>query len=139
MIPTGAKVFVDTGAFIALAIVRDPLHERAKDTWARLRMAGTRLYASVPVVLETFTYLDRRGSRELASAWRASLDAIPRFQVLSCTAAELEESSRYLDRKEFHKLGLVDASSFVLMKKHGIRMAFAFDTHFAIAGFRYAQ
>jgi predicted nucleic acid-binding protein len=139
MIATGAKVFVDTSAFIALAIVRDPLHDRAKDTWAQLRTAGARVYASVPVVLETFTYLDRRGSRELAGTWRASLASIPRFQVLSCTGAELEESSRYLDRKEFHKLGLVDASSFVLMKKHGIRMAFAFDTHFAIAGFRYAQ
>ena len=139
MIATGQKVFIDTGAWIALAVTRDPLHDRAKSTWERLGRVGARLYSSVPVSIETFTYLDRRGSRELALAWRESLRTVVRFQVLGCSTAELDDSWRYFDRKEFHKLSLVDATSFILMKKHGIRVAFAFDTHFATAGFRYAE
>jgi predicted nucleic acid-binding protein len=30
---TGELVFVDTGAWIALALTRDPLHARARATW----------------------------------------------------------------------------------------------------------
>jgi predicted nucleic acid-binding protein len=29
-------VFVDSGAWIALALVRDPYHARARETWDRL-------------------------------------------------------------------------------------------------------
>jgi predicted nucleic acid-binding protein len=42
---------------------------------------------------------------------------------------------RYTDT---HKLGWVDAASFVIMRKHKLRVAFSFDTHFAAAGFRLA-
>ncbi len=35
-----------------------------------------------------------------------------------------------------HKLSTVDALSFVLMTQRRIRLAFAFDSHFAAAGFR---
>ena len=30
---TRERVFVDTGAWIALALTRDPLHPRAAETW----------------------------------------------------------------------------------------------------------
>jgi predicted nucleic acid-binding protein len=33
-------------------------------------------------------------------------------------------------------LSAVDATNFVLMEREGIRVAFAFDHHFASAGFR---
>ena len=45
---------------------------------------------------------------------------------------------KYFARKDLHKLSLVDATSFVLMRKHKVRVAFSFDTHFAAAGFRLA-
>ncbi len=137
MIARGERVFVDSGAWIALAVVRDALHERARGQWESLTRARARLFTSVPVVIETFTYLDRRVSRELALIWRSSLDAVERFELLGCLPAELAEAFRFFDRKEFHKLSLVDATSFVLMRRHRIRTAFAFDTHFGIAGFRF--
>jgi len=129
-------VFVDTGAWIALAIVRDPLHARAWSAWDALAPRRTRLLTSVPVVLETFTYLDRRGSRELASAWRRALHSGPTVEVLSCTTADLDDAWAWLDRRDLHRLSVVDATSFVLMKRHRVRTAFSFDTHFAAAGFR---
>ena len=66
-------VFVDSGAWIALAIERDPHHEQATGIWAKLLDNGARLFTSVPVVLETFTFLDRNTRREVALAWRDSL------------------------------------------------------------------
>jgi hypothetical protein len=41
-----------------------------------------------------------------------------------------------LDHEDLHKLSAVDALSFVLMAERRIRVAFAFDGHFAAAGFR---
>ena len=37
---------------------------------------------------------------------------------------------------DLHKLSAVDATSFTIMKRARIRLAFAFDHHFAVAGFR---
>ena len=135
----GERVFVDTGAWVALAVVRDSFHDRARLQWEKLERAGARLLTSLPVIIETFTFLDRRGSRELAQRWRESLGTITRFEVLECGNADLTEAWRFLERKEFHRLGIVDATSFVLMRRHRVRTALAFDTHFSVAGFRYVE
>jgi len=132
----GELVFVDTGAWIALALTRDPLHPRASEAWALLSSAGARLHTSVSVVVETFTFLDRNTTRNVALAWKDSLKAVPRLRVLPCTSRDVEHAWKYFERSDFHKLSAVDALSFVLMAQRRIRVAFAFDGHFATAGFR---
>lgn len=122
-----------------MAITRDPYHDRARMGWSSLLAQGAKIVTSLPVVLETFTYLDQRGSREPALQWKKSLDSVKRFSILSISNAEFEIAWPYLYRREFHKLGLVDATSFVLMRKHKIKVALAFDIHFSIAGFRFAS
>jgi predicted nucleic acid-binding protein len=129
-------VFVDTGAWIALAVVRDALHQRARLAWEALSQRRTRLVTSVPVVIETFTYLDRKGSRELALAWRESIAAVKHLEVVGCTATDLSEALPWLVRRNLYRLSLVDATSFVLMAKHKVRTVLGFDTRFAAAGFR---
>jgi predicted nucleic acid-binding protein len=133
---TGEIVFVDTGAWIALALTRDSLHPRARATWHQLLGAGVRLQTSVPVILETFTFLDRDAARDVALAWKDSLNTVPHLKVLPSTAKHLELAWAYFERPDLHKLSAVDAVSFVLMTQHRIRVAFAFDSHFATAGFR---
>jgi hypothetical protein len=132
----GELVFVDTGAWIALAVTRDPLHARARATWEQLRGAGVRFHTSVPVVLETFTFLDRNAARDVALLWKDSLKTVPHLKVLPSTFKALEQAWTYFDRTDLHKLSAVDAVSFVLMAERRIRVAFAFDSHFATAGFR---
>ena len=66
--PTKGGSFVDSGAWIALALSRDPLHERAREQWDLLCASGARLHTSVPVVIETFTFLDRNANRDVALA-----------------------------------------------------------------------
>ena len=132
----GELVFVDTGAWIALALTRDPLHPRASETWALLTNTGARLYTSVSIVVETFTFLDRNTTRNVALAWKDSLKVVPRLRVLSGTSRDMEHGWKYFERPDLHKLSAVDALSFVLMAQRRIRIAFAFDGHFATAGFR---
>jgi uncharacterized protein len=132
---TGEAVFVDTGAWIALALTRDPLHERAREAWTEIGDAGARLHTSVPVLLETFTFLERNANRDVALAWRESLGEL-RLEILECRKTDLDAAFRFFDRRDLHKLSAVDATSFVLMKRGKIRVAFTFDHHFAAVGFR---
>lgn len=132
----GEAVFVDTGAWIALALQNDPLHERAVLGWLSLQQGGAVLHTSVSVVLETFTFLERNTLREVALAWKDSLAELTALQIHSCTAADLDEAWIWFRRRDLHKLSAVDATSFVLMQRHRLRVAFAFDHHFAMAGFR---
>lgn len=134
----GELVFVDSGAWIALALVRDPYHARAREIWARLLGAGARFHTSVPVILETFTFLDRNAAREAAVAWRMSLSSVPRLKVLPCTTKDLDLAWPYFERPDLHKLSATDAVTFALMIQRRIRTAFTFDAHFATAGFRIA-
>ena len=132
----GEPVFVDTGAWAALALTRDPLHDRARETWEQLSSVGARFHTSIPVVMETFTFLDRNTSRTTALRWKHSLSTVPRLKVLPCGHRELQGAWPYFERANLHKLSVTDAVSFVLMKGRGMRTAFAFDSHFAAAGFR---
>lgn len=132
----GEAAFVDTGAWIALALLRDPLHQRAREQWESLSSAGARIHTSIPVVIETFTFLERNSNRDVALAWKNSLDTIKRSKIHVCERRDLDASWIWFQRRELHKLSAVDATSFAIMKRMKIGLAFAFDHHFAMAGFR---
>jgi predicted nucleic acid-binding protein len=131
-----ARVFVDSGAWIALAADADPLHARAVEAWEELQRVGTRLVTSIPVVMETFTFLDRYVARDVAQTWRRSLDEIPFLKLVECRHRDLAEAWRYFDRPDLHKLSAVDATSFVLMDREELKRVFTFDHHFATVGFQ---
>jgi predicted nucleic acid-binding protein len=131
-------VFIDSGAWIALAASRDPLHGQAREQWDQLRSAGAKLHTSVPVVIETFTFLDRNANRDVALAWKQSLYGLGSVKILVCELRDLEQSWDYFKRADLHKLSAVDATSFAIMRRLRIRCAFTFDHHFAVVGFRMA-
>lgn len=132
----GETVFVDTGAWLALALAQDPLHARARATWEDLATNGARRFTSVPVVIETFTFLDRNATRDAALTWKDALATVDRLEIVDVTREDLRKGWDWFRRRELHKLSAVDATSFVLMKRMRIHAAFAFDHHFAAAGFR---
>jgi len=136
VISSGDRIFVDTGAFVALAASRDAHHASAAALWRELVLEGGKPSTSVPVLIETYTYLQRTLGSEVAETWREALVATPRLTILECTVADLSAAWPWLQRRDLHKLSLVDATSFVLMKKHKLRRAFSFDAHFAAAGFK---
>jgi predicted nucleic acid-binding protein len=72
---------------------------------------------------------DRRGRNR-------SVRGLPHFRLCECGARDLSAAWRHFAQPGLHKLSAVDATNFVLMEREGIRVAFAFDHHFASAGFR---
>src|ERR1700680_1242617 len=87
-------------------------------------------------LIETFTFLDRNTTRQVALTWKESLSTAGKLRILPSTRRDLERAWKYFDRPDLHKLSAVDAVSFVMMTDRRIRMAFAFDGHFAEAGFQ---
>jgi predicted nucleic acid-binding protein len=132
----GEAVFVDSGASIALALSRDPLHAHAREQWELLQEAGARLHTSVPVIIETFTFLDRNAIRDVALAWKEAIYKPGAVKIPPCGLRDLDQSWEYFRRTALHRLSAVDATSFVIMKRTRIHRAYAFDHHFAVAGFR---
>ena len=129
-------IFVDSGAWIALALSRDPLHVPAREQWELLQGAGAKLHTSVPVVIETFTFLDRNANRDVALTWKEAVHKPGVVKILPCELRDVEQSWAYFRRAGLHKLSAVDATSFAIMKHARIRLAYTFDHHFAVAGFR---
>jgi predicted nucleic acid-binding protein len=132
----GEPVFVDSGAWIALALSRDPLHVPAREQWEMLQGSGARLHTSIPVVIETFTFLDRNANRDVALAWKESIYKRGVVKILPCELSDLELSWEYFRSGDLHRLSAVDATSFAIMNRARIRVAYAFDHHFAVAGFK---
>jgi predicted nucleic acid-binding protein len=132
----GEAVFVDSGAWIALALSRDPLHVQAREQWDLLHAAGAKLHTSGPVVIETFTFLDRNANRDVALTWKESIYEPGTVKILPCELRDMEHSWEYFRRADLHKLSAVDATSFAIMKRGRIRLAYTFDHHFAVVGFR---
>jgi uncharacterized protein len=109
---------------------------QAREHWELLRGAGAKLHSSVPVVIETFTFLDRNANRDVALAWKEAIYKPGTVRSLPCELRDLEHSWDYFQRANLHKLSAVDATSFAIMKRARIRLAYAFDHHFAVVGFR---
>lgn len=126
------RVFVDSGAFIALADASDNLHERAKSVAAGLA-AGTQLFTSDLVLAETFSNLRYHLGREPALLFsRSILSGQSGVELIAPTKDDLLASQRILEKYQDQKFSLVDAASFVLMQRLGIRAAFSFDRHFRV-------
>jgi predicted nucleic acid-binding protein len=132
----GEAAFVDSGAWIALALTRDPLHQRAREQWELLQGSSAKLHTSIPVAIETFTFLERNANRDVALAWKESIYKPRTVKILPCELQDLDQSWEYFRRADLHKLSAVDATSFAIMKRARIRLTFTFDYHFAIVGFR---
>lgn len=117
---------------------RDPLHANAREQGGALQRAGAKLHTSIPVVIETFAFLERNANRDVALAWKDSIAATRKVRILGCDLRDLERSWDYFRRRDLHKLSAVDATSFAIMKRARIRVAFTFDHRFLAAGFRLA-
>src|SRR5215813_9335042 len=106
----GEAVFVDSGAWIALALSRDPLHVQARGLWDLLQGAGAKLQTSVPVVIETFTFLDRNANRDVALTWKDAIYETGTVKILPCELHDLEQSWACFRRPDLHKVSAVDAT-----------------------------
>ncbi len=129
------KIFIDTGAFIALNDKSDQYHSDAISLAKFIVKNNTiKLFTSNLVVAETYTRILYVSKPEIAIKF---LDIVMQTGiVLLYSDAKTEiKSKEYLVKFKNEKISYTDAVSFQLMKENVINKAFAYDHHFSLAGF----
>ena len=125
-------IFVDTSAIYALADCRDMKHLEATRMFDTLLQARHRLFTHSYVLAESMALLDRRLGREAMFAFASEA----REFEIEWVGRSLHGRAIDALRDAGRTVSLVDQVSFLVMQAHGIAEAFAFDRHFASAGFR---
>jgi uncharacterized protein len=134
---TSRGVLVDTGAWLAAFHRRDQYHTAAATELRRLRESRTPLVVTDLILAETHLHLLYALGPARAADHLTTLKLDPAIEEVYTNAA-LQQSalSEWIRRFSDQALTLTDAVSFAVMKDRGIGSAFAFDSHFRIAGFR---
>ena len=128
------SVFVDTSAFYAVLDADADNHSTAGRIWHNLISAHQEMLCSNYVLVETLALLQRRLGIQAACVFQAAI--LPVVQVRwvdellhpAGVAAMLTAGRR--------QLGVVDYTSFEIMRRTGVMDAFAFDLVFDAQGFR---
>lgn len=127
------KVFVDTSALLAVLDADDLNHSPAKAMWEGLVGGDTELVTHNYVLVETSALVLRRLGLEALRVFEN--DIVPIFDSVWVTpdVHEAAVGAQMLSGKR--SLSLVDCVSFEIMRRAGLRSAFAFDAHFREFGY----
>jgi len=126
-------IFVDTSAFCATLDADDEQHESAKQTWVALLSEATNLACSNYVVVETTALVQNRLGIEAVRAFQDDMLPVVRIKWVDEQAHQAGVTALMTAGRRH--LSLVDCVSFDIMRRFGIRRAFAFDPHFVEQGF----
>ena len=124
-------IFVDTGAWFAVAVRDDADHDSAMQ-W--LRVNRDPLVTTDYILAETVTLLRMRDKtirgHRLASRVATSLLRGEAALLEKVTEDDLERALAVFRTYRDHLFSFVDCTSFVVMERLRIQSAFAFDRHF---------
>jgi len=129
------RVFVDTSAWVAVVDSSDSHHPIATRTYKRLLKSPFTFVTTILVVAETQIWLRRRASPEAASTFLKNINESQRVEIIYPNARLEAEAKRILRQYADQDFSLTDAISFAFMYQNGLTEAFAYDRHFATAGY----
>jgi predicted nucleic acid-binding protein len=127
------RLFVDTGAFYALADRSDRHHVAARSAWLE-SAERDELVTTDHVVVESWLLLRARLGRPTAMRW---WDALTRgaVTVVGVSSPDLARARTIAEAWPDQDFSLVDCTSFAVLERLGIDRAFAFDAHFRVVRF----
>lgn len=123
------RVFVDTGAWYALAATDDASHERAA---AVVGAHAGRLATTDHVLIETWFVARSRRNRAAADSLIGLIVGRHLADVLTAAPEDVRAALVVGDRFADQDFSLVDRTSWAVMERHGIDEAISFDTDFAV-------
>ena len=129
------ELFVDAGAWIALADADDQHHQLAAQAYPELLRRYRRLVTTNLVIAEAYIIIRQALGHRAAMAFLDGLSASPRIEKVYSDPTLEMEAERILRQYADQDFSYVDAVGFALMHHRGLTDAFAFHQHFATAGF----
>lgn len=127
------RVFVDTSAVLALLNPSDESHEPSRRVFEKLQALEAPLLTTSFVLVEVYALLGRRMGLAAIEAFRR--DFAPLLEIVWVDAEIHEAGLDLLLERRVRDLSLVDAVSFLVMRRRRLDEAFAFDRHFRDEGF----
>jgi len=132
------RVYVDTGAFIAVIWQRDRDHERVTAAFRQLRAGGGLLVTSEAVVSETATRLRYDAGLPTVAAFRSVLDraeAQRSLRVRPTDAGLRGAAFDVMDRYADLRLSFADAVGAAVARDERVDAVLALDDDFRALGF----
>jgi len=129
------KLFVDTGAWLAVLDPADQYHPAARSFYRLSIVQGGQFVTTNLVVAETYALIRWRAGHGVAIRFLDLLGASNRLLRVWSTPELEQEAEGILAQFGDQDFSYVDAVSFAAMRAHGLSAAFAFDRHFETAGF----
>jgi predicted nucleic acid-binding protein len=128
-----AKLLIDTGALLALAIRNDQYHQAAVGFLRSVPHA--RFVLTNLVLAEVATRVRARAGAAKAVGLVRDLLGSRRYEVVFVDRALFEAAVSKMERYEDKALSLPDCASFALMDALDLDTAFAFDADFRSCGY----
>jgi predicted nucleic acid-binding protein len=125
--------FVDTSGVLAVIDTAQPEHKAAARAWEELVRTKEDLLTTSYVLVELFALVQSRFGIPAVQALDAAF-SIVRIVWIDAEIHRAALSSVLATSRR--NLSLVDCASFEVMRRHGIRTAFAVDRDFSDHGFR---
>jgi len=124
------KVFIDTGAFVALTDADDEHHQPAAAFYRNAKEKGVRFVTTNFVVCETMNDLRARVSHRVAVLFREKLKKSGLTEIITVTPSIEEGAFAVFKQYTDKDFSFTDCTSFSVMKALRLKRAFAFDKHF---------
>lgn len=130
-----ARLFVDSGAFIALRSRRDQHHAEADRAFRTAVEKRIPLVTTNLVVAEMHRLTLFRVGFEAAHRALDQIDASPSITLCHATADDHAAARAWLDRLAPRRVTYTDAVSFAVMERMACSHFLGFDDDFVVAGF----
>ena len=125
-------IFVETSAWLALVDAIDKDHKIA-NSW--FRENSLKFITSNLVIIESLGWIrHKRGKKEAVTLGKRLLLS-PDITVERVTAVDEKRAWRLFRQVNGRGISMIDCTSFILMKRLGIKEAFVFDEDFKKLGF----
>lgn len=131
---SGQAVFIDTVALLAACHKRDALHAQTRDMFQRLARERATFVTSQWVLAE---FLGRACAPALRNAAVADVQRIllsPSAEVIPATSSSWSEAFALYQSRGDKAWSLVDCTSILACRSHGIQRVLTQDHHFVQAG-----
>lgn len=126
-----SALFADTFYFVALLNRDDQYHQRAAD-FDRGRRS---LLTTEWVLTEVADLLCKGSARRYAVPLIRDLRGAANCEIIAFSGDIFEEALGFYDQHRDKQWSLIDCTSFLIMREHGITEALTGDHHFEQAGF----
>lgn len=134
---TGSKVFIDTGAFIAMAFKKDSKHGAAKKIFEEIGNKYPQITTNM-VISEAYTFLRYEVNYHTAISFLKSVKRAEEYGYLEIIYTNRKIESKafgLLEKFKDQDLSYTDAVSFaIILQSERIQDIFTFDHHFYITG-----